>query len=119
MPKITFIVDHTPKGQAADRPTYKAGETYDLEQSYAEKYKRLGFAVDEAAAKAKAKAERAQASYVAKLEARGKVLIPADLTLLEPRALIDLASSLSDDAVRNKDDAVKAIDAELARRSPT
>lgn len=44
MPKITFIVDHTPDGQAPNRPTYKAGETYDLERSYAEKYVRRGWA---------------------------------------------------------------------------
>lgn len=44
MPKITFIVSHTPKGSAADIPTYQAGETYDLETSYAEKYVRRGWA---------------------------------------------------------------------------
>lgn len=46
MPKITFLVDHTPQGQAPDRPTYKAGESYELDLSYAEKYKRRGLAVD-------------------------------------------------------------------------
>lgn len=45
MPKITFTVDHTPPGHAPNRPTYKAGETYDLEASYAEKYVRRGWAV--------------------------------------------------------------------------
>lgn len=44
MPKITFIVDHTPAGQSPDRQTYKAGETYDLEASYADKYVRRGWA---------------------------------------------------------------------------
>lgn len=44
MPKITFIVDHTPKGQSPDIPTYKAGESYDLEASYAEKYIARGWA---------------------------------------------------------------------------
>lgn len=44
MPKITFVVDHTPAGQSPDRPTYKAGETYDIEASYAEKYVRRGWA---------------------------------------------------------------------------
>lgn len=44
MPKITFIVDHTPDGQAPNRPTYKAGETHDLERTYAEKYVRRGWA---------------------------------------------------------------------------
>lgn len=46
MPKITFVVDHTPKGDAPDRPTYKKGETHDLELSYADKYKRRGWAID-------------------------------------------------------------------------
>jgi len=61
MPKITFIVDHTPKGQSPDRPSYKAFETYDLEESYAEKYKRLGLAKDAeppARGKGKAKADQ-------------------------------------------------------------
>lgn len=53
MPKITFTADHTPKGQAADRPHYKAGETYDVETSYAEKYKSRGLAVDEVVAPVK------------------------------------------------------------------
>lgn len=44
MPKITFIVDHTPAGQSPERQTYKAGETYDLEASYADKYVRRGWA---------------------------------------------------------------------------
>ena len=50
--KIRFKVHHRPKGDAADIPTYKAGETHDLELSYAQKYIRLGYAeaaVDEPA----------------------------------------------------------------------
>lgn len=54
MPKITFTVDHTPAGQAPDRQTYKAGETYDLEASYAEKYVRRGWAVPAAVEEPKA-----------------------------------------------------------------
>lgn len=50
MPKIMFIVDHTPRGQAPDRPHYKAGQTYEVERSYAEKYKSRGLAVDEVVA---------------------------------------------------------------------
>lgn len=46
MPKITFIKDYRPKGDDPAIPTYKAGETYDLELSYADKYKRRGYAVD-------------------------------------------------------------------------
>lgn len=60
MPKITFVVDYTPKGQAPDRPTYKAGETYDLEASYAEKYVRRGWA--EPAAQKPARTRKQEAS---------------------------------------------------------
>lgn len=46
--KITFKVDHTPKGQAPDRPSYKAGTTYDFSgpvgESYARKYLAHGLA---------------------------------------------------------------------------
>lgn len=46
MPKVTFVKKHRPKGDDPAIPTYKAGESYELELSYAEKYKRLGLAVD-------------------------------------------------------------------------
>lgn len=126
MPKITFIVDYTPQGHAPDRPTYKGGETYDLHISYAEKYVRLGLAKDfdpvaakaKAAAAARAKAEQEAADRMAaKLEQRGKVMIPADLSLLEWPGLRELAQSLSDDQIKDRDAALKAINAELARRA--
>lgn len=44
--KITFIKDHKVKQGDGKGPYYKTGETHDLERSYAEKYKRLGLAVD-------------------------------------------------------------------------
>ncbi len=47
--KIRFKVHHRPRGDAADIPSYKAGETYTFEgisaESYANKYVRLGLAV--------------------------------------------------------------------------
>ena len=46
MPKITFTVDHKVQQHDGNGPEYKAGQTYDLHGSYAEKYKRLGYAVD-------------------------------------------------------------------------
>lgn len=49
MPKITFTVDHKVQQHDGNGPEYKAGQTYDLHGSYAEKYKRLGYAVDYAA----------------------------------------------------------------------
>ncbi len=42
--KIRFKISHRPKGDAADIPTYKAGEVHNLELSYANKYIRLGYA---------------------------------------------------------------------------
>ncbi len=46
MPKITFTHDYRPKGDDPAIPTYKAGESHDFDLSYAEKYKRIGVAVD-------------------------------------------------------------------------
>ena len=42
--KIRFKINHRPKGDAADIPSYKAGDVHDLELSYASKYIRLGYA---------------------------------------------------------------------------
>lgn len=44
--KIRFLVDYSPHGRASVGPHYAKGEVYDLEISYAEKYKRLGKAED-------------------------------------------------------------------------
>lgn len=46
MPKVTFVKDYRAKGSDPAIPAYKAGESYDLELSYADKYKRLGLATD-------------------------------------------------------------------------
>lgn len=122
MPKITFILDHTPKGQSPDIPTYKAGQTYDLEASYAEKYVRLGYARSfdpkaERERKEREAAEQRAAAEAAKIAARAAVVIPAELPF-EFAALRDLAQQLSDDAIKSREDAVKAIEAEKARRNP-
>lgn len=121
MPKITFLVDHTPKGQAPDRPTYKAGETHDLEQSYADKYVLRGLAKPfdpkaERERKDREAAERKAHDDAAKLAARAAVVIPDNLPF-EFAALRDLAQSLTDDVVKSRDDAMKAIEAEKARRA--
>ena len=46
MPKITFIKDHKVIQGDGKGPHYRVGESYELELSYAEKYKRRGLAVD-------------------------------------------------------------------------
>lgn len=46
MPKITFVKDHKVIQGDGKGPHYKAGESHELELSYAEKYKRRGLAVD-------------------------------------------------------------------------
>lgn len=46
MPKITFIKDHKVIQGDGKGPHYKTGESYELELSYAAKYKRRGLAVD-------------------------------------------------------------------------
>lgn len=61
MSRITFIKDHRVAQGDGKGPYYKTGETYDLEESYAEKYKRLGLAKDAeppARGKGKAKADQ-------------------------------------------------------------
>ncbi|MEI9804087.1 MAG: hypothetical protein WDN48_05985 [Pseudolabrys sp.] len=59
--KITFTKDHKVKQGDGKGPHYKTGETHDLEISYAEKYKRLGLAVDYVAPKPVPRAEKAKA----------------------------------------------------------
>jgi hypothetical protein len=47
--RITFTTDYTPDGQAPNRPTYKAGETYEFNGpvagTYGRKYVARGLAV--------------------------------------------------------------------------
>lgn len=129
--KITFTTDHKVQQHDGNGPHYKAGETYDLHFSYAEKYKNRGLAVD-----FDGKAERARkqqqdqadvdrkaaddaAALAAKLDARGKIIIPDDLSGLDFSSLRDLAQSVSDQTIKSKDDALKAIEAEKVRRNPT
>ncbi|MEO3386014.1 hypothetical protein [Mesorhizobium sp. CAU 1741] len=51
--QITFKVDHRPDGQSPDRPSYKAGKTYDFTDpvglTYARKYVAQGLAFEESA----------------------------------------------------------------------
>lgn len=120
MPKITFIVDHTPQGHAPDRPTYKKGETHDLERSYAEKYKNLGYAVDfdakaDRARRERDAADRRAAEESAKLAARGQIIIPAEVPQ-DWEQLKALAAQLTDDAIRSREHAVKVVQDEMARR---
>lgn len=52
--RITFIQTHKVQQHDGNGPEYKKGETYNLHPSYAEKYKRLGYAVDAAVEEAAA-----------------------------------------------------------------
>lgn len=124
--KIKFIEQHIVRGQTrAEDVTYEKDQVVDfkgrVEETYARAYIERGHAVefDEAAEKARAKAEADAAKAAAKIEARGKVAIPGDLSKVADADLIKLGQSLSDDQVKTKDDALKAIEAETARRSPT
>lgn len=110
--KIRFIV--APKGR-----DYKIDQVAEfkgkIEEGYARKYVARGWAVeiDEAAERK----ERARQAAEAKTAARGDVEIPqgyADLNYVELRMI---AGKLSDDAVGSKADAIKVIEAELARRA--
>lgn len=129
MPKVTFIVDYTPQGHAADRPAYKKGETYDLHVSYAEKYKARGLAVD---FDPKAERERQQQQERAETERRAaeeaaalavehdrKLQTDADRKAADEAAAPAAERELpSDDQVKNRDTTQKGINAEQPRRNP-
>ncbi|EJN11843.1 hypothetical protein PMI42_04858 [Bradyrhizobium sp. YR681] len=131
--KVKMLV--TPPG---GRREFEKGETYDLEESYAKKFISRSWAEpadkaaeraakeeqERSAATAKAKTEqeardKAAAQLAARLEARGKIMIPADISNLSAGDVIKLAQSLSDDQIKTPDDAMKAIETEKARRNPT
>lgn len=118
--KVTFLVDHTPKGQAPDRPHYRAGEVHTLETSYADKYIGRGLAVDhdpkaERQRKESQDADRLAAEQARKLAARGKVVIP-EQPPLEWDVLKELAAQLTDEHIRSRDHAMSVIQDELDRR---
>ncbi|WP_158671931.1 hypothetical protein [Bradyrhizobium guangdongense] len=124
--KIKFIEQHIIRGQTrAEDVVYAKGQVVDfkgkVEETYARKYIDRGWAepYDEAAERARARAESDAAKAAARLEARGKVAIPDDISKLTDADLIKLGQSLSDDQVKTKDEALKAIEAETARRNPT
>lgn len=122
--KIKFIEQHIVRGQTRDEDVvYEKDQVVDfgkdrVDNSYALAYIERGYAVefDEAGERAR-KADAAKVA--AKIEARGKIMIPIDLTKIDDADLIKLGQSLSDDPVKTKDDALKAIEAEKSRRVPT
>jgi hypothetical protein len=125
--KIKFVQQHIVRGQTrAEDVTYENGQVADfgkdpVDNSYARAYVERGYAeeFDEVADRAREKARGEAAKVVAKLDARGKIVIPDDLTKLADADLIKLGQSLSDDQVKTKDDALKAIETEKSRRVPT
>jgi hypothetical protein len=112
-----FAVDFDPR---AERERRQQQERAEAERRVAEDAAALAAERDRKLLQEKADADRKTAedaaALAAKLEARGKILIPADLSILDYPALRDLAQSLSDDNVKNKDGALKAIEAERVRR---
>lgn len=124
--KIKFTEQHIIRGQTrAEDVTYEKDEVKDfkgkVEETYARAYVERGYAVevDEAAERARTKADAEAAKAAARLDARSKIAIPGDLSKVADADLIKLAQSLTDDQVKTKDEALKAIEAETARRSPT
>ena len=122
--KIKFVEQHIIRGQTrAEDEIFEKDQVVDfkgkVDETYARAYIERGYAVeyDEAAEKARAKADAEAAKNAAKMEARGKVMIPADLSTVADADLIKLAQPLGDDPVKTKDDALKAIEAEMGRRA--
>lgn len=133
--KIRFLKDFRPQGQATTIPSYAAGSVYGFDgpvaEGYARKYIGRGLAVEvdpvpqataaeieaaEAAAAAQAEADRLKEEEEA-IAARNAVVIPEDWEDLSWPDLRSLASSFSDDPIKNKNEALDAIAAELERRS--
>jgi hypothetical protein len=124
--KIQFVQQHIVRGETrADDVTYKEGQIVDfgkdrVANTYAVAYIDRGYAVeyDETAEKAREKAKADEAKAAARLQARTRIVIPADMLGMKDADLIQLGQSLSDDPVKTKDDALRAIEAEKARRNP-
>lgn len=124
--KIKFTEQHIIRGQTrAEDVVYEKDQVVDfkgkVEETYARAYVERGYAVelDEAAERARAKAEAEAARAASRLEARSKIAIPTDLSKVADTDLIKLGQSISDEQITTKDQALKAIEAETARRSPT
>jgi hypothetical protein len=124
--KVKFVEQHIIRGQTRPEDVvYEKDQVVDfkgkVEETYARAYIERGHAVefDEAAERARAKADIDAVRAAAKIEARGKIAIPDDLSKLNDGDLIKLGQSVSDDPVKTKDDALAAINVEIARRNPT
>jgi hypothetical protein len=126
--KIQFIQQHIVRGQTREEDvTYEEGQIADFGKdrvgnTYAQAYIERGYAVevDEAADRAREKTRADAARATARLEARGRIAIPSDVLNLKDTDVIQLGQSLSDDPVKTKDDALRAIETEkVRRRSPT
>lgn len=116
--KIKFT--ESPKG----RPEYKEGDVVDFNgpvaQTYAHKFVRQGVAVEFKPTEAPADAsdeERRIADRAAALEARSKIEIPEGWAELKYGEMRQLASSVSDSPIHNREEAIAAITSELARRA--
>lgn len=135
MMKIKFTVDHKVKQSDGNGAEYVKGKTYEFSgwvaETYARKYVAKGYATEVGEAPATvdaAKAEQAErerveaerkAEEAAKFAARSAVNIPDDLEKLSWPELRALATSLTDDAVHNKGEAIAAVKAERGRRAIT
>ncbi|MCK1693722.1 hypothetical protein [Bradyrhizobium sp. 144] len=125
--KIQFVQQHIVRGETRDKDVvYEKDQVVDfgndrVDNSYARAYVDRGYAdeINGAAERGRAKANAESARAAARLEARGKIAIPDDLSKVADGDLIKLGQSLSDDMVQSKDDALKAIETEKARRNPT
>ncbi|WP_027517864.1 hypothetical protein [Bradyrhizobium sp. WSM1417] len=125
--KIQFVQQHILRGETRDKDVvFEKDQVVDfgkdrVENSYAQAYIDRGYAVefDEAGDRVREKGKADTTRAAARLEARGKIVIPDDLSTLADADLINLGRSVSDDQVKTKDDALKAIETEKARRNPT
>lgn len=125
--KIQFTQQHIVRGETrAKDVVYEEGQVVDfgkdrVDNSYAQAYIDRGYAVefDDGAADKIRDKNKNDGKLVAKLEARSKIVIPDLLQTLSDADLIRLGQSLSDDQVKTKEDALKAIEAEKVRRNPT
>ncbi|MGY3366172.1 hypothetical protein ACVWZL_003297 [Bradyrhizobium sp. GM2.4] len=123
--KIQFVQQHIVRGETrAEDVVYEKDRVVDfgkdrVDNSYAQAYVDRGYALelDQAGDRGRGKSDVSRAA--SKLEARGKIVLPDDLSKVTDGDLINLGQSVSDDQVKTKDDALKAIETEKARRNPT
>jgi len=111
MPKITFTETRTVNDGKGTGQTFEAGRTYDLSEASCERWVRRRAATYAGEPTTK----RRETTVEATIEPRKEVQIPDNWRELEWNELRALAKEL-DPEIRTKEDALAAVELEIAKR---